>query len=636
MPAVGRWHRWSARAVIVGLTATGTLRAMADDDDTTADDTTADDTTTDDRAIGDHDGATAAGTPDRHERVMRAALLFQLDQDDADALDDLLAIYDETTAPDGTTAPDAPAAHDHDRLRAAARLLARPDVADAFFNDAVGLDADRARDAEPVARAMRAATDEPETSKRNASARAAAAWFLAQCLHAQARTVEVEPVLDDALAADAGYRPALELAAHYASDRGDARKAMSLARRAGVPDNDSWVQMLSSMLPRQRTDLGRNDPCFCGSGRKYKQCHLNDPSTGLEQRAEWLYEKGVDHLQDSHWQHRLVEVGDALLGIESTTFESMNFAMTDAVVADLVFMYDGAWDDFVATRGVLLPDDERVLAGQWATTARDVYEVTAITPGKSVTVRKADTDTDTDTDTTPSAITTTTTTEPGDIVVHEVAYSRTARIGDVVFARITPVGDTMQFFGGLVPVFGPVHRRELAELVASRPDGVAVATLLHGWQATPHRVTNAEGEDVAFTTTTFRVDDVQTVMVALDGRDELVRADVIEGRTEEAGRANDDDHDHDHDNRLDLPSAFGDLPDRDDPTVVARWSEHVSIKGADWIRGTITLHDDRLVLRANSDERNAHLRALLDEVTPGAVVIDETRQTVDPDDLSLP
>jgi len=630
--------------VIVGLTATGTLRAMAEDDDTTADtgnadtgdigdtgnaDTanTAGDATGDDTAIGDHDVATAAGTPDRHERVMRAALLFQLDQADADALDDLLAIYDETTA------------HDDDQLRAAARLLARPDVADAFFNDAVGLDADRARAAEPVARAMRAATDEPTTSKRNASARAAAAWFLAQCLHTQGRTAEVEPVLDDALAADAGYRPALELAAHYASDRGDARKAMSLARRAGVPDNDSWVQMLSSMLPRQRTDLGRNDPCFCGSGRKYKQCHLNDPSTSLHQRAGWLYEKGIDHVQDSHWQHRLVEVGDSLLGLETTTFDSMNFAMTDAVVADLVFMYDGAWDDFVSTRGVLLPDDERVLAEQWATTARDVYEVTAITPGESVTVRKANTKADTDIDadtttTTQRAITTTTTTEPGDIVVHEVAYSRTARIGDVVFARIAPVGDTMQFFGGLVPVFGPVHRHELAELLAARPDGVAVATLLHGWEATPRRVTNAEGEDVAFTTTTFRVDDVQTVMVALDGRDELVRADVIEGSTEEADRANDDDHGHD--NRLDLPSAFGDLPDSDDPTVVARWSEHVSIKGADWIRGTFTLHDDRLVLRANSDERNARLRALLDEVIPGAAVIDETRQTVDPDDLSLP
>lgn len=23
-------------------------------------------------------------------------------------------------------------------------------------------------------------------------------------------------------------------------------------------------------------DLGRNDPCFCGSGKKFKKCHLKD------------------------------------------------------------------------------------------------------------------------------------------------------------------------------------------------------------------------------------------------------------------------------------------------------------------------------------------------------------------------
>jgi len=25
--------------------------------------------------------------------------------------------------------------------------------------------------------------------------------------------------------------------------------------------------------PKEAADLGRNDPCWCGSGRKYKKCH---------------------------------------------------------------------------------------------------------------------------------------------------------------------------------------------------------------------------------------------------------------------------------------------------------------------------------------------------------------------------
>ena len=28
------------------------------------------------------------------------------------------------------------------------------------------------------------------------------------------------------------------------------------------------------MAEPTRKDLGRNDPCHCGSGKKYKQCHL--------------------------------------------------------------------------------------------------------------------------------------------------------------------------------------------------------------------------------------------------------------------------------------------------------------------------------------------------------------------------
>ena len=28
-----------------------------------------------------------------------------------------------------------------------------------------------------------------------------------------------------------------------------------------------------------RSKLGRNDPCWCGSGKKYKLCHLDDDLT---------------------------------------------------------------------------------------------------------------------------------------------------------------------------------------------------------------------------------------------------------------------------------------------------------------------------------------------------------------------
>ena len=37
----------------------------------------------------------------------------------------------------------------------------------------------------------------------------------------------------------------------------------------------------------QRKSLGRNDPCHCGSGKKYKQCHLAaDEAAEREARAK--------------------------------------------------------------------------------------------------------------------------------------------------------------------------------------------------------------------------------------------------------------------------------------------------------------------------------------------------------------
>jgi hypothetical protein len=39
--------------------------------------------------------------------------------------------------------------------------------------------------------------------------------------------------------------------------------------------------------PSERRDLGRNDPCHCGSGKKYKQCCLaKDEAAAREARAK--------------------------------------------------------------------------------------------------------------------------------------------------------------------------------------------------------------------------------------------------------------------------------------------------------------------------------------------------------------
>ena len=47
------------------------------------------------------------------------------------------------------------------------------------------------------------------------------------------------------------------------------------------------------MAEPTRQDIGRNDPCHCGSGKKYKQCHLGkDEEAERERRAKQASQAG--------------------------------------------------------------------------------------------------------------------------------------------------------------------------------------------------------------------------------------------------------------------------------------------------------------------------------------------------------
>ena len=52
----------------------------------------------------------------------------------------------------------------------------------------------------------------------------------------------------------------------------DMREAIELMPAAPAPrDPEPPAAALYSQMPSQKT--GRNDPCPCGSGKKYKKCH---------------------------------------------------------------------------------------------------------------------------------------------------------------------------------------------------------------------------------------------------------------------------------------------------------------------------------------------------------------------------
>ena len=54
-----------------------------------------------------------------------------------------------------------------------------------------------------------------------------------------------------------------------------------------------------------RPTVGRNDPCWCGSGRKFKQCHLNvSDQPALPDRVAWLCRKAWLWLEHSAGETR--------------------------------------------------------------------------------------------------------------------------------------------------------------------------------------------------------------------------------------------------------------------------------------------------------------------------------------------
>ena len=98
--------------------------------------------------------------------------------------------------------------------------------------------------------------------------------------------------------------------AGFAADRGDAPAAYRYLQRAGVTQRvrddeatelDEAELLLDEIegfaLNRPRPLAGRNDPCPCGSGRKYKACHLGRERHPLEDRAGWLYQKAQRFLR---------------------------------------------------------------------------------------------------------------------------------------------------------------------------------------------------------------------------------------------------------------------------------------------------------------------------------------------------
>jgi hypothetical protein len=258
--------------------------------------------------------------------------------------------------------------------------------------------------------------------------------------------------------------------------------------------------------PPVMREVGRNDPCPCGSGKKYKKCHLD---ADVAPRRETAAIESVHEL-DFRLVRQLARfaasrIGPDWLGTDPDEEEE------DALELILPWATWTAETNGTRVANLYLEEHARRLSAEereWVAAQQEawlsVWEVTAVAPG-TIDAR------DLLTGETRS--------------VREELASRTAVIRDTLLARV------IDYRG--VSYFGGMHRRPLSPLAAAavlesararlrlRKAPVPVARLRQqkiGWflidqwtdaverQSRPPSISNTDGDPVQFVTESFRHD----------------------------------------------------------------------------------------------------------------------------------
>ncbi|HLI52692.1 MAG TPA: SEC-C domain-containing protein [Acidimicrobiales bacterium] len=425
-------------------------------------------------------GGYAAHDPAMWENRRRLQRTFRVfdeleDKKDRDAVLDLLAMIDG----DG---------FDPARLARCGRAITEYELCDVVAHELVAHDSDGAGKAERFAERVGATRCRPELQ-------AGARWLAALTSEEEGQTLVAEAHLHLAVEADPGWAPAVDRLAWYLFDRGRAAEAAALWRSLGLTAGDSQDLATAESFARTgKSKLGRNDPCWCGSGRKYKACHLGAAETApLAERVGWLARKAAGFVErDEDAAEELWDLAAVRAG--GSDRDSLRRALSDPLLVDVVLTEGGWFEQFLERRGPLLPDDEAILAQSWVLVDRSLYEVAEVRPGAGLTLvdlRSAER-----------------------LDVAERSVSRQVVPGSVICARPVPDGgDGHQLVGAVFPVAAG-REKDLLEVLDSG-DPEAIVEWVAAAEAPP-RVQTREGEDLVECRAELAFDDPDAARAFLD------------------------------------------------------------------------------------------------------------------------
>ena len=200
--------------------------------------------------------------------------------------------------------------------------------------------------------------------------------------------------------------------------------------------------------------IGRNDPCPCGNGKKYKHCCIHDEKNAVSNLAtpkrkphhgavnrvmDWLMNKHPKAVLDTIDSHIFAELDEEdqliIKGLDAETWGVIYQNTVEWLLAEGAFLHQGnrkRYSDIVlAAGGPLLTLEQRQWIEQLPKRTLRLYDVTDVIPGQQMTLCES------------------LDMEAAPIVVQEISGSIMSIMGTKIAARIMEVDGHFELSGAV-------------------------------------------------------------------------------------------------------------------------------------------------------------------------------------------
>ncbi|MGF1667834.1 MAG: SEC-C metal-binding domain-containing protein [Acidimicrobiia bacterium] len=279
--------------------------------------------------------------------------------------------------------------------------------------------------------------------------------------------IEAKRMIEAALTVDPDNPVACLELAYMALAENDFPRIISLLSRFGG-DPHPLLSLALQFRPGTAA-TGRNEPCPCGSGRKYKSCHLGKVTVEPRDQVGILIRK-VALFLDHPAAHHPLEEGADMVAESDDEYERL---IDDTIFRQLVVFEGGGMAAYLEAMGPLLPEADRDTLELWLDIPLRLWEVEA---RQGTLVDVIDTKT------------------AERITVDDRLIASGVEPGDLILTRFVPYADSWWSAGDGVNVDLRLRDSAIA-LLDSDPDFFAIGAWYSSLYAPP-RITTRDAEDV--------------------------------------------------------------------------------------------------------------------------------------------